>query len=183
MKESIVIISVGQQIHRKGFDILLRAVNDIGDDIGIYILGGAPNDECQEILEVMSGTKIYFPGKVSKDKLKEYYTAADIFVFPTRYDIWGYPVNEAMSYGLPIITTMQCNAGLELIERGVNGYLVEAENINELQKYILKLIENDKLRIQIGQNNYYKSKEYNSETMANSIYSILLEYREIYEQV
>ena len=49
MKESIVIISVGQQIHRKGFDILLRAVNDIGDDIGIYILGGAPNDECQEI--------------------------------------------------------------------------------------------------------------------------------------
>ena len=53
--------------------------------------------------------------------------ASDLFVLPTREDIWGLVINEAMSFGLPIITTRKCIAGTELITDGENGYLLEAD--------------------------------------------------------
>ena len=176
MQEQKVIVSVGQQIHRKGFDVLLRAMQKMklsDNEVGLYILGGQPNEECQVILNEMSMTNVHFPGLVTKDQLKLYYAAADLFVFPTRYDIWGYPINEAMSFGLPIITTYQCNAGLELIEDGVNGYLVEAEDVAALSSAIITLLKDDELRIEMGKRNYIKSKDYTSETMAESIYEII----------
>lgn len=177
--EEKIIVSVGQQIHRKGFDVLIRAMSSLKNgrgEIGLYILGGSPNDECQAILNEISMENIHFPGKVSKDTLKKYYMAADLFVFPTRYDIWGYPINEAMSFGLPVITTYQCSAGMELIEEGINGYLVEAEDVESLYKLISDLLNDDGLRTEMGDINYIKSKNYNSESMAESIYEIILEY-------
>ncbi len=176
INEKYIIMTVGQQIHRKGFDVLIRSVRDIGEDVGTYILGGEPNDECKDALSEAPDTHVFFPGKVSKDTLKDYYKAADIFVFPTRYDVWGYPINEAMSFGLPIVTTKQCNAGLELIEDHKNGYLIEADDIEDLRKCIIELLQDDKLREDIGKNNYVKSKEYNSESMAHSVFSIIEEF-------
>ena len=176
--EEKIIVSAGQQIHRKGFDVLLRAFADIRtseNTVGLYILGGNPNEECQTVIDEIGNANIHFPGKVSKEKLKEYYKASDIFAFPTRYDVWGYPVNEAMSFGLPVVTTYQCNAGLELINEGINGYLVESGDSITLGDKISKILENDDLRIRMGENNYIKSKEYNSETMAESVYRILTE--------
>ena len=54
--------------------------------------------------------------------------SADLFVLPTREDIWGLVINEALSQGLPVITTNKCIAGLELIEDGKNGYIIDVEN-------------------------------------------------------
>ena len=54
----------------------------------------------------------------------QFYRAADLFVLPTREDIWGLVVNEAMAFALPVITTDRCVAGLELVEDGVTGYIV-----------------------------------------------------------
>lgn len=179
IKETKVIVSVGQQIHRKGFDVLLKAMQRlkyVDESVGLYILGGAPNEECQTILDNMDGSNIHFPGLVSKDTLKKYYKASNIFVFPTRYDIWGYPVNEAMSFGLPVITTYQCNAGLELLEEGVNGYLVEADDIAALTDRMQELLNDAQKCAEMGKANYLKSKEYNSEKMAESVYGIISEF-------
>ena len=51
-----------------------------------------------------------------KEQLADYYKAADIFILPTRGDAWGLVINEAMGYGLPILTTDQCIAGVEMVE-------------------------------------------------------------------
>ncbi len=177
--EKKVLISVGRQVHGKGFDTLLRAIerlNPSTKDVGLYILGGSPNEECQELLGHMDTTNIHFPGLISKDRLKLYYQAADIFVFPTRYDVWGYPVNEAMSFGLPVITTYDCKAGLELIEEDINGYLVQAEDIDSLADRLQRLLSNDKKCEDMAIANYLKSKEYTSESMAESIYEIVSDF-------
>ena len=66
---------------------------------------------------------------------------ADLFVFPTREDIWGLVINEAMAYGLPIITTDKCNAGAELIDG--NGILVKSESPEDLANGIDNLINDN----------------------------------------
>ena len=76
---------------------------------------------------------IHFVDFMPKKDLANYYKAADIFVLPTREDIWGLVVNEAMSYGLPVVTTNKCVAGSEMIVNGENGYIVPVENSDALK--------------------------------------------------
>ena len=45
-------------------------------------------------------------------------------------------VNEAMAFGLPVVTTDRCGAGLELVEPGKNGFLVPAGSVDALAEAI-----------------------------------------------
>lgn len=51
-----------------------------------------------------------------------------IFCFTHKRRYLGLVINEALSQGLPVITTNKCIAGLELIEDGKNGYIIDVEN-------------------------------------------------------
>lgn len=121
-----ILLSIGQFIHRKGFDVLLRAAARLEQPCEIYIVGGEPTEEYLALARELGLTNVHFHGFKKKEALSKYYRAADLFVLPTREDIWGLVVNEAMAYGLPVITTDRCVAGLELVEEGVSGYLVPA---------------------------------------------------------
>ena len=68
---------------------------------------------------------------------------ADVLVLPTRGDVWGLVVNEALACGTPVITTTACLAGLELVKDGHNGYLVEPDNPRQLAQKINRLIWDD----------------------------------------
>ena len=132
MEEKKVILSIGQFIHRKGFDVLMKAAVHLGSDTGIYIVGGEPTEEYLNLCRELGLKNIHFEGFKKKDVLVKYYQAADLFVLPTREDIWGLVVNEAMAFGLPVITTDRCVAGLELVENGVTGYIVPVEDADAL---------------------------------------------------
>lgn len=142
ISEKNVILSVGQFIYRKGYDILLQACKDLEEDTGVYIVGGMPTEEYLALKEKLNLKHVYFIDFMQKDSLAEYYKAADLFVLPTREDIWGLVINEAMSYGLPVVTTEQCVAGTELVYSGENGYLVPSEDATRLFKAINKALAN-----------------------------------------
>lgn len=97
--EEKVILSVGQFIHRKGFDVLLKACTKIPKEYGVYIVGGEPTQEYLVLKKKLDLSNVHFIGFRSKEELKEYYMASDLFVLPTREDIWGLVINEAMAYG------------------------------------------------------------------------------------
>ena len=129
--ESFVFLAVGQFIHRKGYDILLKAAQGLDKSTGVYIVGGEPTEEYITLKKQIGLVNVHFVGFQRKEELQQYYRAADVFVFPTREDIWGLVVNEAMANGLPVITTDKCVAGMELI-RG-NGKIIQAESVEELR--------------------------------------------------
>lgn len=143
MTEGHVLLSVGQFIYRKGFDVLLEAARQLPKDTGIYIVGGEPTEEYLDLKRNHQLDNVHFVGFLPKKELSLYYMASDAFVLPTREDIWGLVVNEAMAYGLPVITTTRCNAGLELVENGVNGYLVEVEDVQALAQAMNSIIAAD----------------------------------------
>lgn len=143
IKEKKVVLAVGQFIPRKGFDILLYAAKYINPNIGVYIVGGIPTQEYITIKEENILENVHFVGFKSKEELSYYYQVADCFVHPTREDIWGLVVNEALSYGLPVISTDKCIAALEMIKDGINGKIVKSEQIQELAEAISDYINVD----------------------------------------
>lgn len=163
-----IVISVGQFIHRKGFDVLLRAWKNCSSDAMLYIIGGEPTDEYTRLINQLNLTNVYFVGFKSKKELKEYYKAADLFVLPTREDIWGLVVNEAMAAGLPVITTDRCVAGLELIQNDFNGYIVPAGNEKALADKINNVLQDDKTIGEYSQNSIQAIAKYTIHNMAES---------------
>lgn len=175
LKEEKIILTVGQFIERKGFDILIKAAEKLSDNTGIYFVGGNPIDEYITLKENLKLDNVHFVGFKSKEELKEYYKAADVFVLPTRKDIWGLVINEAMAFGLPIITTNRCIAGLELIENGKNGYIVSVDDVSELAEKINQTLADDDECKKMGQNSISVIKDYTIENMALRHFEILKE--------
>jgi len=133
-------------------------MQNIDKNIGVYIIGDNPTQEYLNLQKQFNLTNLYFIGFKIKEELKKYYMVANLFVLPTREDIWGLVINEAMAMGLPIITTDKCVAGLELVENGINGYIIPPENSEILTEKVNQIFnENYK---QMGQNSLNKIKNY-----------------------
>ena len=165
INEEKIILSIGQFIHRKGFDVLINAWRDIPNNAGVYILGGEAPEELIKLRDKM-GQNIHFLNFKPKDELVKYYMASDLFVLPTREDIWGLVINEAMAFGLPVITTDKCVAGIELIKDGENGYIVPSEDSCELGKRIKEILNDNCLIEKMGISNLNKIQDYTIENMA-----------------
>jgi glycosyltransferase involved in cell wall biosynthesis len=175
INEEKVVLSVGQFVHRKGYDVLLQACNTIDKSVGVYIIGGEPTNEYKATKFNMDLTNVYFLGFKSRSELKKYYKVADVFVLPTREDIWGLVINEAMANGLPTITTDKCVAGLELIVNNANGFIIPSNNSKSLSDKINILLTDDDLRKEMGQSNLHKISKYTVEYMAKVHYDVLKE--------
>ncbi len=166
-----MILAVGQCIPRKGFDILLKAAKGLPEDTAVCIVGGEPTEEYLRLREELGLDQVFFPGFQKKENLAKYYRAADLFVLPTREDIWGLVINEAMAYGLPVITTDRCVAGLELVENGVNGYLVPVEDEKTLGEKMREALQGD--LGEMGAASLQKIRPYTIENMAKAHVEIL----------
>lgn len=170
IKEKNVVLAVGQFIKRKGFDLLIKASKKFSSDVGLYFVGGEPTDEYVNLVKTTGANNVHFVGFTLKDKLADYYRMADVFVLPTREDIWGLVVNEAMAHALPVVTTNRCGAGLSMIRDGENGYIVPVEDYETLGEKIL-LAFNSKGRFALSALNV--AKEYTIEKMVDTHRRIL----------
>ena len=162
--EKKMILTVGQFIHRKGFDVLLNACVGLENDIGVYIIGGEATEEYKLIVESNHLNGIHFMSFMQPSELRKFFLAADIFVLPTREDIWGLVVNEAMAYGLPVITTKRCVSGMEMIRNGDTGIIVDVEDVVGLRNAIIQLLGEN--RFVKSQNALVRAREYTIEEMA-----------------
>lgn len=181
IKYDKVIISVGQFIHRKGYDILLNSCKDLSSEIGVYIIGGDPTNEYLELKSKIGLKNVHFIEFKSSEELKEYYKCADLFVLPTREDIWGLVINEAMSFGLPVITTKKCIAGLELVKENKNGYIIDSEDSEQLSEKIKYILNNENIKENMSKNSLKIISKYTIESMAKSHNDIFRDYIKQYK--
>ncbi|MEN3042426.1 MAG: glycosyltransferase family 4 protein [Fervidobacterium sp.] len=180
IKGEKIVLSVGQFIKRKGFDILIKASKNLLPGTSVYIIGGEPTDEYKQLVrENGVNDRVYFLPFKTKQELREYFIASDVFTLPTREDIWGLVINEAMAYGLPVVTTDKCIAGIELIKNEENGYIVPVEDEITLSEKINVILSNEMLRNQMILKNLEVAKVYTIENMVNKhmkIFENVLEY-------
>jgi len=147
MTEKRIILSVGRftydRGYGKGFDILMKVAESLRDDYGFYIVGDQPTQEFIEWKEKENLNNVNYISYISKEELSYYYAASDGFVLLTRGDAWGLVINEAMVYGLPIITTPYCIAGTELVEDYVNGFLVDLDDVHNIVEKVKNITHSD----------------------------------------
>lgn len=143
IREKKIALYVGRYDPRKGMDDLLHGVPDLDGDVGVCFVGGEPTREHLDFCREKGITNAHFVGFQKKEELADYYKAADVLVLPTKSDVWGLVINEAMAFGLPVITTDQCVAGMELVENGVNGYIVPVGDRKALVDSVNRLLRED----------------------------------------
>ena len=165
-----IVISVGQFIYRKGYDILLQAWKNVSGNLGLYIIGGKPTNEYNEICNRLHLKNVHFFDFMSKESLADYYKAADLFVLPTREDIWGLVINEAMAYGLPIITTNKCVAGVQLLTNQTHT-IVPVNDIEALTSAINYYFKDEEERKKMACQNLAIIKKHSIEDMALEHYN------------
>ena len=130
-----------------------RALDPARRNAHLLILGEGPlRDTLDERIarEPSLSGSVSIAGYAPDDRLPEYYRAADIFVFPTRRDIWGLVLNEAMSAGLPVVASDGAAGAPDLIEPGVSGIIVPRAHPDELRDALVRLIEDPGLRDRMG---------------------------------
>lgn len=131
------ILSVGNFVSGKGIKELLDIWENFDASYQLLVIGsGEEHGLYFEIIEGKHYKNVKILPFMQYSQLKEYYMAADLFVLNTKKDVWGLVVNEAMACGLPVLTTDKCNAGIELIREGSNGYIVQAGNEDEIVEKI-----------------------------------------------
>lgn len=141
LEDKLTFIAVGQFIERKGFDLLLRAWSREFDARLYLIGGGSKREEYTKYLNEHQIHNVTVMDYMPKEQLFELYRLSDVFVMPTREDIWGLVVSEAMANGLPVISSDRCVAGLELIKNEENGFIYEVQDITRLSELMRFFIE------------------------------------------
>jgi glycosyltransferase involved in cell wall biosynthesis len=115
---------VGRLIERKGLDVLLRAFSLV-EGGELWVAGSGPLREYVS-QPAAQDARIHLFGHVGGEALSDLYAQADALIVPSLYEPWGLVVHEGLAHGLPVIATDQVGAADDLIETGVNGYVVPA---------------------------------------------------------
>jgi len=90
---------------------------------------------------------VIFPGYVTQEELPLWYNAADLFVYPSRFEGFGLPVLEAMACGTPVVTT---NVASLPEVAGDAALLVSPDDEEQLIEAMRRVLHDQDLRWEMG---------------------------------
>lgn len=130
----IKLLFVGNFSRRKGADLLPQIMQKLGPSFVLFTTTGLQEKKVTE------ASNIFSIGKKNQQELLEYYNYCDIFLFPTRLEGLSLTALEAMSCGMPLVTT-DCFSMPELVLDGQGGYLCEKDNVEQFVESVRKIAD------------------------------------------
>ncbi|MCM1047899.1 MAG: glycosyltransferase family 4 protein [Clostridiales bacterium] len=165
------IVAVGRLSSQKNFPLLVKAYARIVrkyHDYKVFIFGdGAEKSNLEKLIKELNlenNVKLAGFTENIKDELQK----AKIFVMPSDFEGMPNALIEAMALGLPCVATDCAGGGARfLIQHGINGYLVEPGNVEQMAHYMDLLLSSEELAEHIGNN----AKKVTETLNPNRIYS------------
>jgi glycosyltransferase involved in cell wall biosynthesis len=157
----IMFLFCGQMIARKGVDLLLAAFDRLvatGANVELLLVGReADLPGFMQAVSAAARKRIRYEGFQAPESLPEYFGRSDVFVLPSRHDGWGVVVNQALAAGLPVITSDAVGAGVDLVENGLNGMCVAANDVEALYQALRTVAVTPDLAVRWGQSSRKKA--------------------------
>lgn len=138
-----VVSFVGKLTNFKGVDVLLKACKEYEDENILTLITGDGElyKELNELKEKLNLKNVVFLGNRPHETLRKIYNIADVSIVPSRREPFGLVALEAMACGTPVIGTNQ--GGIpDFLKKDV-GILVEVENVEQLAKAILSVLNKE----------------------------------------
>lgn len=164
--EAKKVVAVGRLNHQKGFDRLIYAwsiVDNVVSGWKLQIVGdGELREQLQNNIRELGLSNQINIGRAEKDMMSVYKDAS-ILAMSSRYEGLPMVLLEAQAAGLPIVS-FDCKCGpKDVIENGVDGFLVEDGDIEQLAQKLVVLMQDANLRKQMGSAAYAHSERYSEE--------------------
>ncbi|MFX0137106.1 MAG: glycosyltransferase family 4 protein [Candidatus Hodarchaeota archaeon] len=153
----------------KGPDIFCEVVKKINEehDIHILLIGPARGFVKNKLKEYqIPHTHIFLKHYLN---IVEYYNVLDLYIVTSRSEGGPKALLESLATGVPIVTT---NMGMapDIIEHEFNGFIAEVDNVNQLSKYSIELINNEELREKFASNGLSMIHNYSWENISKKYY-------------
>lgn len=171
----ILVTTAGRLIEKKGHLYLIRAAKEVlrgHQQVRFLIFGtnGLRKELEREINNLGLQNFVFLPGFA---KTEEIMNLTDIFVMSSLWEGLSIVLLEAMDAGKPIVATKVSGAN-EVIEDGVNGFLVPIKNPLALAEKIIKLIQNKDLREKLGKKAKDSVKRFSIENNVKNLENLIL---------
>ncbi len=160
-KNRQILLSVGRLAKEKNFEFIISFFAKIVKDfkhVQLVIVGEGP--EKQNLINLIKEKKLQeyvtLTDGISIDQMPQVYQDADIFVFTSTTETQGLVTLEAAAAGLPLVLVTD-EAYKDVIEDGINGYVLPAEE-NVFTQKIIFLLQNPSLQKKFGENSIKKSR-------------------------
>lgn len=132
---SLNYLYIGRLSPEKNISALIEVFRQRRENL--TIVGSGPDEK---LLKEMAGSNIKFLGYVDNKKLEKIYQAADVFILPSKSEPWGLVIDEALSFGLPIIVSNKVGCIDDLACHG-NGLIFDVDNQQSLINCMDKMLE------------------------------------------
>lgn len=164
------LLFVGNLIYRKGADLLPRILKHLGPGYELRYTSGLRTRD-----DFTGHPNMQSLGRPTREQLRNAYREADILLFPTRFEGFGYAVAEAMACGTPVVTT-DCSSLPELVDDGVNGVLCPIDDVDAFVTAIQDLAADPKRLVAMGRSARKKAIScFNIDRMAQDYGDLLQE--------
>ncbi|MED4270805.1 glycosyltransferase [Geobacillus stearothermophilus] len=174
-EDKIKIGFIGRFDKVKGVDILIDIFkNNTFNNLQLYLIGGSVLGD----LSISIPQNIKYLGWINNNEIDSYILQFDAIIIPSRGEGFGLVALEAMKNAVPIIASNR-GALPELIEHGVNGYIFDINNLNELKEILLSLNKQELKRMGLNGYNLFRRK-FTSDKM-NKL--ILYHYKKLLNKV
>ena len=143
---------VGRLSPEKNLEFLIRAFTKL-PELTLNVVGFGPQET---FLKSIAGANIVFHGAVENAKLPAYYRENDVFVLPSKSEVWGMVVEEALNNGVPVLVSDRVGCAEELIEGKNVGLIFKTDDEKTFFENIKKISGSNfynSLRKSVSQNN------------------------------
>ena len=178
------VLFVGRLEERKGLMYLLRAYHRLRKrhvDARLLVVGDGPQRrQYQAYVRARRVQDVEFMGRVSDDDKARYFASADIFCAPsTGQESFGIVLLEAMAAGVPIVAS-DIHGYKNVVQRNVQGLLVEPRNHRALAAALYALATEPGLRYRLGEAGRLKAPDYSWDRVTERVVEY---YREVRARV
>lgn len=163
------LLFVGRVIKEKGIFELLEALAGILDrrDCRLLVAGDGPDAKqfSERVSQLALDQKVMLHGFLEGERLRDVYRSADVFVLPSYREGFPTAITEALSVGLPIVTT-KTRGMADHLSDGENALLVAPRDPNGLAAALERILSDDELRTRMSAANRVKFEEFAPESVA-----------------